>query len=357
MTTVGVAVLTTSAIGLSSAGAAPAATFQLAPPQVEVSLYPVENAGPLTVANISGGTYTAVDVVYGGAVEIQLPAGFDGSNMIVELGLAPTDSDTDTRTYSTEEVGPDALVVTDLTGGEYRVELPADDTTNGDFGFLRLFDVAHTDPNIFAPYSEYLLEFTGTGVTTVDLAPAVFAFAEIPCTAAPSVCPATPVPAASEIAFTVPVGSLLRTLGIGTLDDSALELQPLDRFGNPTGPVVDLSGAIRLIDSYNIAVTLPAGLAAGLYEVTLVQATAAFGASFSFGGLEIVAPATTVTTVAPVVNTGLRSNTGWGEETVQADAGTSTLVAVGGAMVAVAAAGTVVALRSRRRPVAVTTAD
>jgi hypothetical protein len=365
-TLVGVAVLTSSALGLSSASAAAPVTISLAPTDVHVMLYPVENMGPLNVhdtIDASGGGVTGqtapvtpLSTEWGGSVVVQLPPGLDGSAMHVSLNLMPSlSSSSPTRTYSTTSAPPNDLVVTDLGSGSYQVHLPADDSVNGPWGELTLDNVTSTDPHVDVMAElPYLLEFSGTGSSVQNVAPQVLALAELPCPAAsPAPCAPTPVDAGGTVAITVPPASLLRALGLGTLDDMALALGQFDENGDPIGdPLVltDHPGLVTVSDPYHALVHLPAGLHGGTYDLTLVQATGTAGAiSVTFGELQVRAiPAT-----PRIVNTGLLSNTEWTEPPSATGSRTSAssipLVAAGGGMMllaGVAAAGT---LRGRRR--------
>lgn len=364
-TLVGVAVLASSALGLSSASATSPVTISLDPAAVHVMLYPVENMGPLTVRDmvdltgggVSGQTTTATPVPteWGGSVVVQLPPGLDGSAMDVSLDLMPSLTSPPTRTYDTTSAGPDQLVVTDLGSGSYRVDLPADDSINGPWGGLTLDNVTSTDPDVDVMAElPYLLKFSGTGTSVQNVAPQVLALAELPCPASSATpCPPTPVDAGGTVALTVPPASLLRALGLGTLDDMALALGQYDDNGDPIGdPLVltDHPGLVTVSDPYHALVHLPATMRGGTYELTLVQATGTAGAiSVTFGNLQVKAiPAT-----PRIVNTGLFSNTEWTEPpstTGSPAIGSSVpLVAAGGGMMllaGVAAAGT---LRARRR--------
>jgi len=353
---VGLAVLASSAVGLPSAAGAVTVTIPLAPPEVGVLLYPVENTGPLTVEG-EGDPFAAgtpVDVEWTGGVVVQLPAPLDGGAMDVSLKLMPTEDGTPTRIYSTTSAAPDALVVTDLGNGRYGVTLPADDSTGGPFGALSFDNVGSAGPGIevINPV-DYLLEFTGTGVSLVDLAPQILAFAQVPCPmSSMSRCPAIPVDAGAQFGITVPPTSLLRTLGLGTLDDLVLGLDKLDAHGVPvddeTIMLTDDPALVTVSDPYNATVTLPASTPGGSYGLTVVQATGTAGSiSITFGELKV----TNVPTTAPtprIVNAGLRSNTGWGEEQVShTGGGVSPMVGVGGGMVLIAGGGAGLVLRRR----------
>jgi hypothetical protein len=349
--------LASSALGLSSATAAPAVSIPITPPEVMVLLYPVENTGPMTTDMVDSGppAYTPVDVEWGGGLVVSIPTPLDAGAMEVSLDLAATEDGPPTKTYSTTSVAPDDLVVTDLGGGQYGIALPADDTVNGPFGELTLTNIAGPDSSIQSlGIVDYLLEFTGTGVGVQNLAPQMLALAQVPCPMSSGTrCPAIPVDAGAEFGITVPTTSLLRTLGLGTLDDMALALTPLDSDGIPTDdePTVltDKPGLVTVTDPYNATVRLPASTPGGFYGLTLVQATGTAGSiSVTFGELKVTgipsAPA------PRIVNAGLHSNTGWGEGPSTGSGG-SPLVLTGAGMLLSAGVVTAGALRPRRRGV------
>jgi hypothetical protein len=353
---VALAVLGSSALGLPSAAAAPAVTIPLTPPEVEIVPYPVENTGPLTPELwASGPASTPVDAEYGGQIVVQIPAPLDGSAMDVDLELAPAAGDLPTRTYSTTTPGPDQLVLSDLGGGQYAIALPADDTVNGPFGALVFSGLTSPDSAVqTVGFVVYELQFTGTGVAVVNLAPQMLVLAQVVCPLSSGTrCPAIPVDAGTAFGISVPPTSLLRTLGLGSFDHMRLGLDALDSDGYATGDdtfiLTDHPGLVTVADSYNATVTLPRNTRGGAYGLTLVQATGTAGLiSVTFGELQV----TGVPAPAPrIVNAGLRSDTGWGETP---DAGpahrSSPLVAAGAGMLALAGAGTAVAQRMRRRP-------
>ena len=361
------AVLACSALGLSAAAAAAAVTIPITPPEVETLLYPVENTGPMTTDMADEGpmTYTPVDVEWGGGLVVSIPAPLDGSAMEVTLDLAATKDGTPTKTYSTTSVAPDDLVVTDLGAGRYGITLPVDDTVNGPFGQLTLANIVSPDSRIQTMgMVGYLLRFTGTGVAVQNLAPQMLAIAQVPCPISSGTrCPAIPVDAGAEFGITVPPSSLLRSLGLGTLDDMALALTPLDFQGNATGadPIVltGKPGLVTVTDSYNATVLLPASIPGGFYGLTLVQATGTAGSiSVTFGELKVTGIPVATPAAPRIVNAGLHSNTGWGEGPSTASAsGASPLVLIGAGMLLVAGVVTGGVLRPRRRRVVETCSD
>jgi hypothetical protein len=341
-------------------------TLSLDPTDVGIVLYPVENTGPLTVDTSPDDEVapTPVDTEWGGGVVVQLPPSLDGAGMDVSLDLMPTADDVATRTYTTHSLAPNQLVVTPLGSGKYSVALPADDTINGPFGLLTFDDLGTTDPRFETDGPlEYLVQFTGTGVAVANLAPQILAVASLPCPGSPSApCAPIPVLAGAQLRLTVPPTSLLRTLGLGTLDQMGLGLDKLDADGFPTGAdttvLTDNPALVSLTDSYNATVTLPASTPSGSYGLTIVQTTGSAGAvSITFGELQVRHPAK-----PRLRNAGLVSNTGWGETVSAAPeaapAGASEpVVATGAGMIVLA--GVVVAgvHRGRRRDAATACGD
>ena len=121
------AALVAFALGASPAGAAPGLTVPLSPPQVEVFLAPMENYADVPAEDEDG--LTPVELEWGGAVELQLPAGLDRSGATVVLQTGQADQDEPARTLSSAGTGADQLDVTDLGDGASRITLPADDGT------------------------------------------------------------------------------------------------------------------------------------------------------------------------------------------------------------------------------------
>jgi hypothetical protein len=308
-------------------------------------------------------TPTPVNTEWGGGFVLQLPPGLDGSAMTLSLDLMPTEQASPTRTYSTTSAAPDQLVTHDLGGGSYRVDLPADDFVNGPFGALTLDNVTSADTHVHVmPSMPYLLQFTGTGVSVANVAPQVMALADLPCPAVSHgmSCPPTRVDAGSSFAITVPPTSLLRSLGLGTLDDMSLALDQFDDNGDPIGSTLvltDRPGLVRVSDPYNGTVHLPTTTRGGTYELTLAQATGTAGAlSVTFGELQVKGIPS-----PRLVNAGLLSNTEWDETPPVAAPATGSvsvpLVATGAGMMLLAGGlvGSVAAgrLRERRRQAAV----
>ena len=226
------AVLGVLALGVAPAGAAAGLTVPLSPDRVEVRLYGVENSTP---PDADDDGFAPVEVEWGGAVDLRLPGGLDGSaaTYLLETG-AETDPEP-TRTLSSEVPGAGHLDVAGVPGGAVRISLPTD-ATSGPLGLLTVAGVTGTVPGVeVAGDLTYLLEFTGSGTTVVPLAPVVDAFSGLPCTylwsaVAPDPVPGAgagdqddcapyEVPAGSTVDLTLPADSLLRTVGLDGLTD------------------------------------------------------------------------------------------------------------------------------------------
>ena len=354
VTVVALAVLASSALGLPSAAAAPATVIPLSPPEVAVVLYPVENTGPLTTdMDAEEVATTPVEVEWTGGLEIQIPAPLDGSAMEVILELKETATGPATRTLTTAD-----LSLTDLGGGRFGITFPVDDLANGPVGDLLLTGITSTEPGVeSAGVAFYELVFSGTGPSVVDLAPQILAIGSVPCPLSSGTrCPAIPVDAGSTFGITVPPESLLRLLGLGTLDAMDLRLERLDPDGLPNGsdPIVltDDPSLVTVTDPHNATVTVPASTPGGAYGLTLVHTTGTAGSiSVTFGELNVSGSYA----VSPrIVNAGLRSETGWGEVPEAADS-TSPLVVTGSGLLVLAGGAVAAALRPRRRAAAGTT--
>ena len=325
---------TLALLGLWSpaASAAPAVTITL---DADGTVLSVHSAyfGLATVDHTPGlGVATGViPVVYTGTLTASLPAAIEaGPSFRVELGLTPTMNGAATRTYATDSGVPaDVLTVNDLGGEKYEIELPADDTINGDFGFVRfsgLVPVAGSSGVTANPVAGALLTF-GTAPSNVDLPLGVIATDER-CVAPGPPCPDLTAKAGDTIALVLPSSSRLTALGFSSLSTNSLRMQPL--IG---GAIVPLSGSVSA-DGRTLTATVPNNIVGKVsLALEVVDATGTlFLASWH---------------VLDVTNSGLASNTGWGENHETLPAGTSPLVPLGAGMVLVAGLGTAVVLRRR----------
>ncbi len=378
-----------SLVGAPSAAAAPELTIPLDPPELMVYLAPVENEGAFDPADPDSAVeWDEVAVEWGGSAVVQVPAEVDASAMEVVLDLAPSLDADPTRTYSSTSAAPDDLAVTPLGGGQYSVALPADDLANGPFGYLTFGGLAPVaGGNVEILPLTYTLEFTGTGVSVRSLTTQLVAMGAASCPMSSGErCPAYPVTAGSSFALTVPAGSPLRALGLGSLTSLQAVLMPVDGDGIPTdeepidltaaaaqaaatphgdgvpqvlgglagaaagpgseGAVPTVAAAVTATGPYNALVALPADLRPGQYSLSLLEGSTA---AVSVIGVELDVPA------APAVpqaasNAGLRSDTGWTEPPADGAGGpSSALVALGAGMLLAAGVCTAVVLRSGRK--------
>jgi hypothetical protein len=387
------AVLLSVLVGASTAAAAPELTIPLDPPELLVYLAPVENEGALDPADPDSFVpWDEVAVEWGGSAVLQLPAEVDAGAMDVVLDLAPSLEDDSTRTYSSTSAAPNDLTVTPLGGGQYRVTLPADDLTNGPFGYLTFDGLAPAaGGNVSVLPLTYMLEFTGTGVSARSLTTQLVAIGSASCPMSSGErCPAYPVTAGSSFALTVPAGSPLRALGLGSLASLQAVLLPVDGDGIPTddepidltaaaaraaattppadglpqvleglagaatGPGGDgaaptVAAAVTATGPYNALVTLPADLRPGQYSLSLLEGSTA---AVSIIGVELAVPAAPVAPAVPQVagNAGLRSDTGWTEPPADGAGGpASALVALGAGMLLAAGTCAGLVLRAGRK--------
>jgi len=352
-------------LGLASAAAAPAApaaTIPLDPAEVELFVHSDQNSGAVSVTStVPSGAFTPVATGYGGSVTFTIPAEltFPGALPEVALSLAPTADDMPTKTYETGAALPaDRLTVTDLGGGTFEVDIPADNGTDGDIGFLEFTDLTADSAVVGAGVNHsssafFVLDLAGGVTTPVNLTSQLLAVSAVPCWTG---CPdAATLTAGSTFVVTLPATSKL-SAGLGLVDfsTSAFSLVTLDSNGDPTGTPASLMAVVSA-DGLTATLTVPAGTAAGRYSVDVGLSDAAGDlVSYTSVYLTVAAPAVAAApTAAPVQNVGLRSNTGWGEgvESVSSS-GASPLVTIGGGMLLVAGAGAGGVLRTRRRAAA-----
>ena len=330
-----------AAVGLTSmavlclwapaAGAAPAVTITVDPDATQIQIHPTYgNAATADHLPGYGTGISVVPVMYGGTLTVSLPAAVQaGPSFRVQLGLQPTSGGSTTRTYATDSGVPaDVLVVNDLGSKRYEVELPADDGINGDFGFVVLTGLVPapgasgitTDGRAGTP-----LAF-GAAPTNVDL-PLGVVVDDSRCID-PSLCTPIRVAPGGSLSLTLPSSSRLTPLGFTSLATNSVRLQP-----TTGGAIVPLSGSVSA-DGRTLTATVPSTMA-GTAHLTL-EIVDATGTQFA-----------SVWYIVDVTNTGLMSNTGWGENEEAAPTGTSPLVPIGAGMVLVAGLGTAVVLRRR----------
>jgi hypothetical protein len=234
-----VAALVVLALGVVPAAAA-GLTIELSPATVELHLSPLDNLTPSTEEG--GGEFVPVEVEWGGAVDLRLPAGVDASaaTYLLETG-AETDAEP-TRTLSSQVPGAGHLDVAGQAGGAVRISLPTDGSS-GPLALLTVAGLTGTVPGIDAGEDlSYLLESTGSGTSVVTLTPALYSYAGLPCSyawsaeePAPGVdtgpgpdCSPYPVTAGTTVGLTLPPDSLLRTVGVDSLSDVTAVLVPVE---------------------------------------------------------------------------------------------------------------------------------
>ena len=346
-------------------GIAPAALaaenviISLAPTEVVLLNYPVENFGGDPMDPMTGPTGAAAPVVvqYGETLTVDLADEFDPINAVVELEF-PDGADPDSlpdKTYSTDPSATDPLVVTVVNGNDLEMVLPANDTVNGPLATLRIAPV-EPDSTVLGPeftvdpLLEYELDLSAPAPTATTLYPELVAIAQVPC----ALSSATPCPiavtAGTIFGLDLTADSALRDLGLTDLTGVEVALQSTaDPAAAPVVLDVQVSGSTA-------TVALPAELTAGSYALVLGQPVGS-GLSIVVAELTVAAPAAAppaTATVAPapqaVVNAGLRSNTG--VEAVETGSTGSVAIAVGAGMLALAGVGGVAVARTRRRPAA-----
>jgi hypothetical protein len=355
--TAAVSVTALAVLGLwaPAAQAATATTVPLDPSSYWLQVYPTygDPAPADSQPGVSLPTAFAM-VSYGGTLTFGLPAPVEAGPLFrVDIELAPSDTAVATRTYSsTSSVPADVLVVNDLGGQRYEVELPADDGVNGDIGLLTIHGLVPAagvsgasiegansatngghEGDVFSK-----LAFT-TAPAAVEMPLGLVAY-DLACYPSDiKDCGVTSVAAGSTINLTLPVSSRLNPLGVTDLRRSAVTLRQVVSNGAveyADYAHIELSGPISA-DGRGVAIALPSGLSGRKYLLST----------------EAVGPTGSVLALAPVVldvtryNFRLRSNTGWGEHDGTTSSGTSPLVPIGATMILAAGLGTAVVLRRR----------
>lgn len=328
-----------------AAQAAPGVVIPMDPAEVELSLRPHETIGRTTLENPppADSTVTRMHHQWGATSRLVLPTEISAAAMVVSLELSPSDGAPPTRTYASDSAVPaDQLTVNDLGGGVYEVVMPAFDPTNGAYGrlvFANLSSVAGAGFTYVDPLA-YQLLFSGSGTIIQYHTPELIAVVDDLCAA--SAGGRCAVSAGRSFSLTVSPSSRLRTLSLGGMDSSSYSLQALDANGAPTGaPVAGADFQVEGLSGDLARVSLGAGLRPGAYRLTVVDLGQVDG------GLFPQYRAAVVRVDLQVGNSGLRSNTGWGEDEATAPAGTSPLVPIGAGMILVAGVGASLLLRRR----------
>ncbi|RFU19878.1 hypothetical protein D0Z06_18975 [Geodermatophilus marinus] len=236
--------------------------------------------------------------------------------------------------YSSLSTDPaEQIALTDLGGGSYRVDLPADDGVNGPIGLLSLKPIDSSHDVVVSAGAGfgldtfgYWLDLSAGGPAAVTLSPQATLNAWLD---GPS------LRAGESLDVTIPAGSWLDTHGFPGMGVPTAALAAAEH-DLRTGPAVPVTPAVSA-DGRTATVTVPAGTTAGSYLLVIAVGEATD---------EVIARAVVRLEVSQALNTGLRSDTGWVEE-APAGAGTSPLVPLGAGMVLTA--GTVAVLVLRRR--------
>ncbi|MGY1806379.1 hypothetical protein ACI8AF_03335 [Blastococcus sp. SYSU D00669] len=329
---VGLAVVASSGLSLTPASAAEPAVVTLDPASVRLELFP-HHHGFNADAIPNGSPAPSYDFAnYGGSLTVTLtphvvldPAGYVKLELTSALGTPAT------RFYASADPDPAVhLDVTDLGGGTYRVDLPADDGVNGDIGILSFNSLHAADPStgfVVAGRFETYLAFTSAPAPALDLTVQTLATDRCYIDAA---CGSTSVAAGSALTVALPASGRLAALGVTDLSRSTVRLE-----NDASGQVIELSGPLAA-DGRGVAVTLPTGIR-GAWRI-VVEALDGTGA---------VLTTTAVDLDVTAVNRGLSSHTDWNDHRA-ADEGVSPLVPVGAGLLVVAAGTAAGVLRSRR---------
>ena len=339
---VSAAVMAFGALALPPASAADAGIL-LTPADVSLGLQPT--AHPLASVFFDQG-YAPVPVAFGGVVTFQLPSQLasPSTTLPVSLGLATGALEAPTTTYTSDSADPARLLaVTDLGAGRYEVVLPVDDGVSGSFGSLDLGPLAVTVPGADSAtvdqWSPWYLELSPSAPAAVELPTTLTASSYLGCEQAPvpvdwSSCPVlTTVTPGRTLEVSLPASSTLVGIGVPDLSRSAFSVSPFVTQPED-GMKQDLVASLSA-DARTATLSLPVDLRPGRYMLNAgVGDSTGQVLSVTFASIEVA---------APVINPGLRSETG-------ADVGTSVPV-LGIALTGMGAAATVggLAVRSRRR--------
>ncbi len=361
------------------AGAATDVVIPLEPSEVLLSAVPAEYLATVSPASgaVSGVMTSAVsasaaglltaeaaepvaplEVAFSGTLTIELPPEFDTTEVEADLEVDVNQAGLPEKTYSSEfpAASPEALTLTGQGTSNLVLNLPVDDPTIGDEALLTLTQLDSTlGPEFLADPVFYALAFTATAPAARTVEPVLAAFATYPCDATTfEPCPfPTRVTPGSTVDLELTAGSLLREIGFADLSGAEVGLIALDADGVPVGedvltPPVQAAGSTAsfalpgepAVDQYALLVLLenPAG------RVAVVQTL------LTVADAEVPAAPTTEAppTQAPVVNPGLRSNTGVVAPTAVEDGGSASVVA-GAGLLLLAGSGGVAVARTRRR--------
>lgn len=331
--------------GSTAAPADPPETLQQIAP-----LLPDEVAGALGVDDVVGAAAApdlegAVDVAYGGTVDLSLPAEVDASAAEFTLELVADDPSDPSWFFESESTVPGReLTVAPQGGNVFTVTLPAAAVgTYGPEAYLSVDGLTSADPGVaFVESLDYWLDFTGPAAPSVPLAPVLGVYSDAVCSFdASEDCTAATVRAGSPVDLVVPPTSLLTGYGYGRLDDAFVSLESMDdeepweTFDSESTP-----GLVTVHGPSSATLTVPAAARPAPYFGFVVESGPAGGIAFTSFQLEVE---------AVPVNAGLHSDTGWVEDVRDGSSGSTAAVA-GGALLLVGGLVTLVAVRPARRP-------
>jgi hypothetical protein len=335
--------------GMDVAAASPeGAEAEVPDPLEQAAAYmPDEVAAALGVEEVgteSHGGMGGVDVQYGGTVVVRLPELVDASDAEFTLELAPADEDDAPYAFESDSSVPaHQLTVTELAPGEFEVTLPAAVPTYGPEAFLSVDRLTSAQDGVGYVFPLwYYLEFTGPGISLVELEPTLGVFSDAVCSIdSYEACTAATQRAGSPVDLVVPPTSLISALGYGRLDSAIYALEsmhqdePWDTYDSETTPEL-----VTVHGPSSATLNVPAGARPGPYYGAVVEGDPTVGFAVTSFELEVE---------AVPVNPGLHSDTGWVEEVRDGSTGSTAAVA-GGALVLVGGLVTLVAVRPGRRP-------
>ncbi|WP_346622504.1 hypothetical protein [Blastococcus montanus] len=354
LTGVGSAVLL---VGIAPAAvAATDVTIPLEPLEVELGAFPVENLGAMDpmADPATAPAVTPVPVQYSGTITVALPTELDDSAVEAALTFDDDGDGNPDVIYASNPTGTELpLTISGAGTGTITVTLPADDSVGVDAGTLFLEPLT-TDPADLSPAFTYYdpvfyeLGFDASAPVAQNVAPELVAISQVPCAISSATSCPVPVTAGSTVTLDLTAASVLRELDLTDLTGVLVGLQALDANGDAVGAAVPL--AVQVSGSAATFV-LPAGTTAGSYGLVVAQPTPAGGVSVVAVELTVAAATVVAPPAAqPVVNDGLRSNTG--VEAVEAGSTGTAAVTAGAGMLLLAGVGGVAVARNRRRPVA-----
>ncbi|CCG02268.1 hypothetical protein [Blastococcus saxobsidens] len=336
------------------AGAATDVTIPLEPAEVALDAFPVENVGAMDpmADPATGPVVTPVLVQYSGTITVDLPAELDDSAVEAALTFDDDGDGTPDVVYASNPTGAELpLTISGAGTGSITVTLPADDSVGVDAASLFLEPLTSTLGPAFTYYDPvfYELAFDPSALPAENVAPELVAVSQVPCALSSATSCPVPVTAGSTVTLDLTAASVLRELDLTDLTGVLVGLQALDANGDATGAAVPLTVQVS---GSTATFVLPADTTAGSYGLVVAQQTPSGGISIvavelTVAAEAVVAPPTAPPTAAPVVNDGLRSNTG--VEAVEAGSTGILAVAAGAGLLVAAGVGGVTAARTRRR--------